>query len=274
MLVVSTAPVRPSLPKPAQPRLLMAAWVEPPAGDTKAERELLDLANRARKQAGLTIFQVDEGLTNAARQHAMAMAERRQLSHQFPGEPELRTRLAANSSLYLVEAAENVAYAESADRAHDGLMHSVHHRENLLHPSYNVVGIGVVRRGGLLYVVQDFGNRGEKISTQESEAEIAEGVKRLRAEAKLPGLRHREVSAVHQEACAMATADSIQIERSSLFSDARRIVRYTTLEPGALPSSVARAVADRSLQAYTAGACFASSKSYPNGVYWVVLAFY
>src|SRR5262249_2971786 len=149
--------------KLSQAHLVMAAW-EQPSFDAIAEKDLLDLANRARAQAGLAPFRTDPGLTHAARQHAAIMAEHQELSHQFSGEPELSQRLATNSLLYIIEAAENVASADSADRAHDGLMHSPHHRENLLHPSYNVVGIGVVRRGDQLYVVQDFADSPEKAS--------------------------------------------------------------------------------------------------------------
>ena len=32
------------------------------------------------------------------------------------------------------------------------------HRANLLNPSYNVIGLGVVRNGDRLYIVQDFGH--------------------------------------------------------------------------------------------------------------------
>ena len=215
--------------------LLLAAWEAPPAYDAHAEKELLELANRARAQAGLAPFGVDDGLTHAAREHATAMARREELSHQFSGEPELSQRLAASCSLYLVEAAENVASAESADRAHDGLMHSVHHRENLLHPSYNVVGIGVVRRGDTLYVVQDFGDSEVKSSAKESEALIAGSVTSLRAQAKLPDLPQREALAARQEACAMATADSLKALQPSAGLQGKHVIRYTTLQPGISP---------------------------------------
>ena len=72
----------------------------------------------------------------------------------------------------------------------------------------------------------------------------------------------------------MAAADSLKIPQSSLASESKRIVRYTTLQPGDLPAVVKTAIADNTLKAYTAGSCFARSKSYPNGIYWVVLVFY
>src|SRR5438874_2140379 len=43
--------------------------------DPAAERKLLELANQARVQAGLTPLRTDEGLTEAAREHAAAIAD-------------------------------------------------------------------------------------------------------------------------------------------------------------------------------------------------------
>ena len=274
MVLVAAAPAKIPAPKPAQARLMMAAWEEQTAYDAQSEKELLELANHARAQAGANPFRTDEGLIRAAREHAVAMAERRELSHQFMGEPELAKRLAAKSSLYLVEEAENVASAQSAERAHDGLMHSVHHRENLLHPSYNVVGIGVVRRGDTLYVVQDFGDSYEKLPANESDTQISESIERVRAQSKQLKLERRETSAADREACSMGTADSIKVSQSPLASQAKRIIRYTTLQPATFPDALAKVIADNTLKAYTVGSCFSRSKSYPNGIYWVVLVFY
>jgi uncharacterized protein YkwD len=61
--------------------------------------------------------------------------------------------------LHLDAAAENIAYAATVDQAHDVLMHSSAHRENLLNPTYNVGGFSVVRSGSVLYVSEEFGHR-------------------------------------------------------------------------------------------------------------------
>jgi uncharacterized protein YkwD len=271
-LIGAAPPVTPS-PTPVHARLMMAAR-EGQDFDAHAEKELLDLANRAREQAGIAPFHVDDGLIRAAHKHAVAMADRQELSHQFDGEPALSQRLAATSSLYLVEAAENVASAESADRAHAALMHSVHHRENLLHPSYNVVGIAVLRRGDTLYVVQDFGDSYEKVSNTESDAQIAASVKGIRAQSKQFVLEQRESPIAHKEACEMAATDSLKTPQSAFSTGPKHLIRYTTLQPGILPDSANQAIRESSLKAYTVGSCFSRSKSYPTGIYWVVLVLY
>src|SRR5580698_3440838 len=57
---------------------------DPSPYDAEAERQLLDLANQARAQAGVAPLQMDDGLTRAARIHAAEMAAQQQLSHQLP----------------------------------------------------------------------------------------------------------------------------------------------------------------------------------------------
>ncbi len=47
------------------------------------------------------------------------------------------------------------------------------HRANLLNPAYNVVGLGVVRSGDRLYIVQDFGHALPNYSAAEVKDRIA-----------------------------------------------------------------------------------------------------
>src|SRR5580704_18966182 len=95
-LIGGAAPVKD--PKLPSAKVLNVASAQQPSPndsssyDAEAERELLDLANQARAQAGVNPLQIDDGLTQAARAHATAMAGQRQLSHQFAGEAELAQR--------------------------------------------------------------------------------------------------------------------------------------------------------------------------------------
>jgi len=124
--------------------------------DVQAEHQLLNLANRARAEAGVAPLEIEEGLTRAARKHSGLMAAQNQLSHELPGEPSLPQRLAAMSTLRLSAEGENVGFAASAAQVHQGFMHSPHHRENLLNPDYNLAGFAVVRSGNRVYVTEDF----------------------------------------------------------------------------------------------------------------------
>lgn len=238
--------------------------------DSADERALLALANQARAQAGVPPLQMDDGLTQAARAHATAMAAQQQLSHQFPGEPSLTQRLAANCTLHLDRAGENVALAGSADQAEESLMHSPPHRENLLNPAYNVAGFGVVRTGSSLYIAQDFGHSLPAYSPRQASDIVSGSVARARHDANLLQLRWIDNGTAPAAACAMAKSDSLHAPAQP----GRHLLRYTTMQPEVLPDAAITAIEDRAAQGFTVGTCYARTSTYPNGVYWVDLILY
>lgn len=261
-------------PRPASVRLAAFEVQPQPSFDPNAEDELLDQANRARSRSDVSPLKSNDCLVQAARRHAEEMANRQQLSHQFPGEPDLAARLGQNCSIHFDEAAENVALADSADRAHDSLMHSPVHRANLLYPSYNAVGMGVVRRGSTLYVVQDFAHILPSYSALQAEEAIGKSIQRTRENDGLSSLGTRTNSEIHGEACDLARADSLRPPKPAQPGEARYILRYTSLQPQSLPGAATKVLADPAVTGFAAGACFARTNSYPNGVYWVVLKLY
>jgi uncharacterized protein YkwD len=270
-LIGGAAPVKD--PKSPPAKVLNVASAQQPSPndsspyDAGAEHELFDLANQARAQEGIAPLQMDEGLTQAARAHAAVMAGQRQLSHQFAGEPSLAQRLAANCTLHLDRAGENVSAAGNVDQSHQGLMHSPPHRENLLNPAYNVAGFGVVRAGGLLYVAQDFGHSLPAYSPRQAGGLVSGSIARMRREANLPQLQWMDSDAAQSAACSMARADSLK----TVASRGSYIVRYTTAQPEILPDAAAKVIEDRAVHTFSVGTCYARTTSYPNGVYWVTL---
>ena len=271
VLIGGAAPVKD--PKSVPAKLLNTASTQQPSPndsspyDVEAERELLDLTNQARAQAGMAALQLDEGLTQAARAHASEMAAQQQLSHQFAGEPSLADRLAAKSALHLDRAGENVAYAGSADQAQQSLMHSPPHRENLLNPAYNVAGFGVVHAGHSIYVAQDFGHSLPAYSPRQAGGLVSGSIARMRREANLPQLQWMDSDAADNTACSMARADSLK----TVASRGSYILRYTTAQPQILPDAAAKVIEDRAMHTFSVGTCYAHTSSYPNGVYWVTL---
>lgn len=122
---------------------------------TLAEQYLFAAANADRAQHHLAPLRSDSILGKAAKYHAEQMAERADISHQFPGEPELAERgTAAGARFSLVS--ENVAEAPNPATIHNMWMESEGHRANLLDDEVNVVGIAVVMRDGQFYAVEDF----------------------------------------------------------------------------------------------------------------------
>ncbi len=239
--------------------------------DDQSERGLLEKANSERAKAGLPPLKLDAGLVRAARTHAATMAAQKQISHQFPGEPSPGDRIAAISNLHFKLTGENVAVAPNIEDAHDALMASGPHRDNLLSSKFNVAGFGVFRVGHMIYVAQDFGSSMATYSVQEAGKLVAASVEKLRAEAKMPQLKRVDDSDVQSNACAMAKADSLTA--TSPLPGAY-MLRYASMQPDSLPAEIAKVASRRGLHTYSAGACYARTQRYPGGAYWVVLVFY
>src|SRR5262249_14728206 len=78
------------------------------ASASSAERQIFDQLNQARQNAGLAALEWNELVAEAARAHAEALSQSKDLSHQYAGEPSLPERLAA-TGVRFTRAAENVA---------------------------------------------------------------------------------------------------------------------------------------------------------------------
>jgi uncharacterized protein YkwD len=149
-----------------------------------AERSLFDAANHERAAQGLPQLRWDNALANAAHGHALLMAQRNALSHQFPGEPPLQDRARVAGARF-TEIAENVAEGLSAAVIHSSWMHSPPHRANLLDPELTAIGIAVVGSTprsdasaaaggavGMLFAVEDFSQSVASLSLGEQERQV------------------------------------------------------------------------------------------------------
>ena len=54
----------------------------------------------------------------------------------------------------------------------------------------------------------------------------------------------------------------------------RYVLTYTNLQPDWLPNNAGKALADRKLRSFAVGSCYAHTPTYPNGAYFVTVAFY
>lgn len=240
--------------------------------EPQTEQRLLALANEARHRAGAPPLTLDAGLSEAARIHAQAMLEAGQLSHQFPGESTLPQRLAATTNLQLDQAGENVALDYDAEQGHEHLMLSPPHRANLLNPVFNVVGLGVVRSGDRLYIVQDFGHALPTYSAEEIKARISASVNRLRQRSGQPELPRSDLLNADAAACSMAQADKLGTAPVRKLAEKATVLTYTSLRPETLPSGTAHAVLSRNVHSLSVGVCYSRTETYPTGVYWIVLS--
>jgi uncharacterized protein YkwD len=114
--------------------------------DPVAERQMFELLNEERVNVGLKPLVWDDSLVPIARAHSEEMFRLKYFSHQSPVNGSPFDRLKAAGVKYSL-AGENLAYAQSVTVAHRGLMESQGHRENILRPEFQRIGIGVISAG-------------------------------------------------------------------------------------------------------------------------------
>lgn len=122
------------------------------------EKEMLQMINQERKDAGLSPLKLDEELTPVSRAHSSDMFTRSYFSHISP-EGETPFDRIREARIRFLTAGENLAIAKTLPLAHQGLMNSPGHRANILQPAFGRVGIGILD-GGIygLMVTQKFRN--------------------------------------------------------------------------------------------------------------------
>lgn len=108
------------------------------------ERLMVLLMNQSRVEAGLKPLLYDKELKVATRAHSQDMIDKGYFSHTGSDGSQPKDRMTAagytNERLY----AENLAYGQiSPIFAHEGLMNSLGHRENILRKEATNVGVGV-----------------------------------------------------------------------------------------------------------------------------------
>jgi uncharacterized protein YkwD len=137
-----------------------------------AAGQLFAYSNQARAAQGLRPLEWDPALASAALNHCVRMAAEGPLSHQYNGEPDLSERAGhAGAHFSLVE--ENLDEGYEPASIHQAWMNSPHHRENLLNPEVDRVGLAVVARGNMLYAVADFAHEVRVLTPEQVEAAVA-----------------------------------------------------------------------------------------------------
>jgi uncharacterized protein YkwD len=267
-------PIRSSQTNPStSPKSVAAAKVSP-SEDTTAELELLQLANRDRREAGMPPLRSDESLTAAARAHAQLMVANSQLEHQFSGEPALLQRIAQVSALRLDRAGENIAHDSCAAGAEQSFMLSPPHRRNLLDPVFNVAGFAAIRSRGRLYVVQDFGHEVSTHTVAQTRELVSHAVNAVRRQAGLTALSQYAPAKLDDAVCSLAQQGLPNARLLQTAYDNRRIVTYTQSRPEILPQGAVRLLGERDVRQFAVGSCYARSAAYPSGTYWVAILLY
>lgn len=142
--------------------------------DLQPEAEqLMALANQARAAAGSPPLRWDSALAEAALKHTKRMVAEGPIAHQYPGELSFAERAGLTGAHFdLIE--ENVAVGPTPVEIHDEWMHSKGHRENMLNPAVDSVGIAVVASRGVLYATADYSHGVQALTQAQVESRVSE----------------------------------------------------------------------------------------------------
>jgi hypothetical protein len=245
---------------------LLASAPSPGAAQSMSpgEKRILEELNHERVKNGLDPLAWNEQAAAAARAHTRLLVESASLSHQFPGEASLPERLGATGARFTV-AAENVARTEWIEDVHPALMGSPGHRANILSPSYNAVGIGVIEDKGRIFVTQDFIFLVPEYSEALFASAFAESFNLARKRGKAD---IRPDALLHELACA---TDGDAAKLAGRVTEARSVVVFTSSDPHSLPKQILSRVAD--FQRMNFGVCFRPDQEHGYANFWIVATF-
>jgi hypothetical protein len=204
--------------------------------------QIVALANQARADSGAAPLQWDEALAAAARQHCLRMAAEGPISHQYAGEPDVSARAAqAGARFSLIE--ENVAIGPTPAAIHNEWMHSPPHRENLLNPDVDRVGVALASRG-VLYAVADYERAVPLRSQTQVEAAIA-------AQLQAKGIVVLRDATLARAACTMDRG----FPDSKSGPQPRFVMRWQDAEISHLPDSLINRLATGEYRSASVGSC-------------------
>jgi uncharacterized protein YkwD len=107
------------------------------------EYQLFDLTNAARVNHGLSILSWEESVRETARNHSKDMADNNYFNHTNLEGQSPFDRMKEDDIAFRM-AGENLATGQlSSIFAHEGLMNSLGHRENILQSGFESLGVGV-----------------------------------------------------------------------------------------------------------------------------------
>ncbi len=242
---------------------LHAGAMPPASAPNVAEQLLVQQANDDRIAHGLQRIKRDPLLSQAAAYHALQMARHGDISHGFPGEPELSER-GASAGVRFSLITENVAEAENASIIHGLWMRSPGHRRNLLDPEVNVVGVAVVVANRQVFAVEDFASTVQPLSFDEQESTVAD---LLRSSGVTISTNTPATIREARQTCSM---DSGFVgHRQPWF-----IMRYTATDLSTLPATLQSHLGSGKYHVAAIGACPTTGEVGPFAAYNIAVLLY
>jgi len=210
----------------------------------EATQKIFELTNQDRTAQGLQPLQWDKSLAAAAAVHVDKMRDEKTLSHQYPGEPDVKDR-AAQAGAHFQAIAENIAMGPSAEAIEKQWMNSVPHRQNILDPQMNAIGIAVIEKDGYLYAVEDFANANQSLTREQVEEKVGDLLRAQKIDPSGP-------RSIGEEAC--ATQDGTPSDASKA-GQVKGVMRFQTPDLSKLPDQVVQQLSSGQFTKAAVGAC-------------------
>lgn len=240
--------------------------------------KVLAMLNDERTKAGLEALKYDSRIDGAAAMHVAEYIKNKEISDQFEGEPSLVERLRF-AEIICVAAGEIMIKAARLDQVPE-LLKRQDVQKVLLDPAYLTVGMAAVWDGPALYIVANLARPLRALSTEEVENLVVDAVQQARADGNLTPFKVVPLPQLRELACNMAKKDSLKVMpvnpymRYNAAPSQIHNLAFTAGDPRNLPAGVKDVGSDPKLNSVSVGVCFASSRTYPDGTYWVALMMY
>jgi uncharacterized protein YkwD len=177
------------------------------------------------------------------------------------------------AGLFFIEIGENVAVSDTFDAAfiHQGFMDSPEHRDNILNPQYDRVGIGVVySRDREYFVTQDFSQSLNALGIEKAEISIKNEINKIRKNSALPPL------SFHNDADSFARRQSRNRAAGKAFQNIARFfgethIHFITTPLLSIPNNISKEIARDIYEISAVGAWFGRIKDYPGGTYLITI---
>ena len=237
------------------------------------EKTLFELVNKERQKRGLAAVRFSPDLSRLARRHSQDMASREELTHSSSDGKSYLERL-IKAGFHFIAIGENVAYSNGyqPELIHQELMDSPGHRENILTPGFDEVGIAAVfREGNGYYITQDFRRAPLGKSESEVQRDIQYAMNRLRRENNLAPLFFLPEADEYAYRC------SLNSEKGSpppplprrFGSTLYHFITSPALD--GIESIYAKLILDRKYEKAGLGVSYNRNEKFPGGTYFITI---
>jgi len=237
------------------------------------ELDLFNLVNIERKKHGLAPVIFSPPLSFLARKHSQDMALRGGISHLSTSGETYSERL-VKGGFYFIKNGENVAFSQTfiPDFIHKAFMDGPGHRETVLDPDFDELGIGVVfKKDKGYYVTQDFVRALAPKGRIEAEAEVEENINKIRRVYSLPPILFSKEANRFAQKCSINKAKGRPFPSSpSHFGETHTIyIRSASFEY--VYSKYKDKLLDINYETGGLGIEFSRNKESPGGTYYITL---